>query len=300
MSKNLNKTLEENSIYDNVTIEDSENEISLILNSDLKKSVMIVEGISDFQFWENFMDKDHVEILESIGGKFQIDSIIENTKNSRIFGIRDRDYEEIISERIFLYDYNCLEIMLINSRIVFESLCKEYYFGSENIETLKLNVFKELKYLSIIRMHNSKEGLRIRLENIVDSCYENNKINNIKLIKEIERRIKEEIDYKTKKKFDDEFLKEWNEEEYLNFTRGHDYIELLTKIFNENRERIIPKIDKKGKIHYKETKNKEKCVKFIEDDARKFFNFEELKKTKIFSLVSEYEQNHNLTIFIKE
>lgn len=199
MSKNLNKTLEENSIYDNVTIEDSENEISLILNSDLKKSVMIVEGISDFQFWENFIDKDHVEILESMGGNFQIDSIIENTKNSRIFGIRDRDYEEIISERIFLYDYNCLEIMLINSRIVFESLCKEYYFGSENIETLKLNVFKELKYLSIIRMHNSKEGLRIKLESIVDSCYEKNKINNIKLIKEIERRIKEEIDYKTKK-----------------------------------------------------------------------------------------------------
>ena len=86
----------------------------------------------------------------------------------------------------------------------------------------------------------------------------------------------------------------------MNFTRGHDYIELLTKIFNENRERLIPKIDKEGKIHYKETKNKEKRVKFIEDDARKFFNFEELKKTKIFSLVSEYEQNHNLTIFIKE
>ena len=37
----------------------------------------------------------------------------------------------------------------------------------------------------------------------------------------------------------------------------------------------------------------------IESAARTSFDLNELKKTKIFSSLSEYEENHNLTIFIR-
>ena len=288
MLKNQNKNLKKNSIYDNTESQDYENEVKLILNSDLDINVMIVEGITDYKFWRKFINKDCVEILNVNMGKGKVTKIIKNVQNKRLLGIQDRDYYEGKEpDRIFFYDYNCLEIMLINSEKVFNSLYAEYYLGNKKKEDLKTDVFKQLKYISIIRQHSYKNKWGINLNNIINDCCIKNCIDIDKLINEVEKRnVEKNIDEK-KHIFDNEFSKTWNISQYLNLTRGHDYIKLLSIICNNDIKKLA-------------TKSRLNKADEIESVARASFDLKELKKTKIFSSLSEYEQKQNLTIFIRE
>ena len=289
MSKTLDNTFSlKNSIYDNLENSDFENEIYLTLHSGL--SVIVVEGITDYKFWRKFIDKDNVEILKIYTGKSKVAKIIEKIKNEKILGIQDRDYYEGEEpDRIFFYDYNCLEIMLIDSEKVFNSLYDEYYLGNKKREDLKMDIFEQLKYISIIRKHNYKRNWELKLKNVISECYVKNCINIDKLIDEIDKRNKEKNINEKKHIFDNDFSKIWDKTQYLTLTRGHDYIKLLSMVCNKDRKNLNAQSNKLRKNKADE----------IESAARTSFDLNELKKTKIFSSLSKYEENYNLTIFIR-
>jgi len=68
-------------------------------------------------------------IYESFSGKNGVDEIISEPiiENTRVIGLRDKDYlQEVINERMFLYDFSCLEMMLISRDEVFQNICHEF------------------------------------------------------------------------------------------------------------------------------------------------------------------------------
>ena len=51
-----------------------------------------------------------------------------------------------------------MEMMLISNDDVFEEVCSECYEGERNFSDLRLKIFRELKFLSIIRLYNETRG----------------------------------------------------------------------------------------------------------------------------------------------
>ena len=108
-------------------------------------------------------------VFDANDGKSGVEFIVGErfATNLRVIGIRDRDYQIApISDKIFYYDYGCMEMMIIRNDDVFKNLCAEYYRGEDSIQQLRIDILKELKYLSVIRMYNERETWGKKLKGV--------------------------------------------------------------------------------------------------------------------------------------
>ena len=276
--------MENNSIKDNLSKEDMISDILLCLGADIHREnvYLVVEGDDDIKFLRSFM-ADNVHIYESYDGKSGVEFIVGGrfATNNRVIGIRDRDYQrEPISNKIFYYDYGCMEMMIIRNDDVFKNLCAEYYRGEENFLRLRTSILKELKYLSVIRMYNEREewgktirGISINLAwNSGDEKIDNqiilNKINQIN-----SGFFKDDI----LQKIEEEYETEWNEEEFFYYTQGHDFYMLFAAICDQYRA--------KG-IKYAE----------IEASSRCSFKKNDFLTTNLYNKLNAYENLHHLNV----
>ena len=122
--------MENNSIRRNLRREDIISEIRLLCGEDYSKvkTFVIVEGDDDLKFIKNkFNSKAYG--FESFSGCDGVEEIVNYFQSDkRVIGIRDKDYSNLISgsNKIFLYDYHSLEIMLAMNNESFESVCTEF------------------------------------------------------------------------------------------------------------------------------------------------------------------------------
>ena len=276
--------MEDNSIRRNLKREDIISEIRLLCGEDYKKvkTFVIVEGDDDLKFIKNkFNSKAYG--FESFSGCDGVEEIVNYFQSDkRVIGIRDKDYSNLISgsNKIFLYDYHSLEIMLAMNNESFESVCTEFYYGDEKVFELRNKVFQKLKYISCFREKNLSEGWELITENIsIDELYRKSKLNcKEDIIKEINR--------PSKNNYDSE--KQSIVEEHYHFvtdlkliTRGHDFSELFKVICN--------------------TSGIEKNIKSkdVELVLRTSFALESFKNTTLFQSLEEYENDNHLNFLAR-
>ena len=159
-----------NSIRSNLSKDDIISDIILSMGADIhKKNVyVLVEGEDDISLIHPYIT-DNVMVYESYDGKNGVEFIVGErfAKNKRVIGIRDKDYQvEPVSDKVFYYDYGCMEMMLISNDDVFDNLCFEYYRGTTGSRQLRKQILKQLEFVSTIRMYNEREQWGIVLKGI--------------------------------------------------------------------------------------------------------------------------------------
>lgn len=158
----------QNSIRSNLSKEDIIAEIRMTLSADFenKKSIVVVEGEDDILFFNGKFDSD-VEVKESFSGKHGVSEIVEYFSDNRVIGICDVDYDEESScERIMYYDHCCMEMMIISNDAAFFPFCFGYYQGTKQPQEVRLDVLKNLKYISLYRKLNSYNNWGVNFRGI--------------------------------------------------------------------------------------------------------------------------------------
>jgi len=276
--------MESNSIKDNLSKEDMISDILLCLGADIHKEniYLLVEGKDDIKFLRPFLT-DNVYIYESYDGKNGVEYIVGERfgTNLRVIGIRDRDYQIApISDKIFYYDYGCMEMMILKNDDVFKNLCAEYYRGEESAQQLRINLLKELKCLSVIRMYNERENWGKKLRGISIIAAWNSiekKIDNEVILSKVNQINGGFFKDDVLQKIEQECKREWSEEEFYNNTQGHDFSMLYAGICNQYKQ--------KG-MKYSEIEASSRCI----------FRQNDFEQTNLYGRLSEYENLHHFRI----
>lgn len=274
-----------NSIKDNLTKEFIISDIKLCIGADIKKEkiYLLVEGEDDIKFLKTFLS-DNVYISESYSGKSGVECIVDEVfpDDNRIIGICDRDYSiENHSYKIFYYDYNCMEMMILSNDHVFQKLCAEYYKGKTPVKQLRINLLKKLKYLSIIRMCNERNGWRknfkaVNLNTVWDKIEK--ELNNNEIINKINNSSTIGFNNTELQQIEQEYEKEWNEEEYFFYTQGHDFTTLYALICSQHNKNKGPRYDE------------------IESSLRVGFSENDFMRTKLYDELIKYEHKNKVVI----
>lgn len=275
-----------NSILDNITKEDIIAEIQLLLNSDVahKKVVVVVEGLDDIRFISGMcFNNENVLVIQSYSGKLGAIDIIQNYINEqRVIAILDKDYCTCTEEnKIFYYDYCCLEMMLISSVENFNNIFKEYIYPDRlSSEEFKEYLLKQLKCISLLRKINEEKNLGIEFYRIsINDLYKNNKID----IKEFKKQINERNNNYLKEhkeieqQLDNEYNQEMDKTQLLEITNGHDFCEMLAIVSRlHNRKGISRNI--------------------IESMLRCSYRESDFYRTKLFQDLKEYGDENKIII----
>lgn len=274
-----------NSMRDNITKDDIISEIRLELSADIKKNkvITVVEGQDDIKLLKKLLDAN-VCMEESYSGKAGLHEIINFFKeDSRVIGIRDRDYDYFENiNKIFAYDHSCLEMMILSDTDSFNSVYSECY-GKKNYTNDKLLnlVLNSIMHISILRKINSEDNHSInfrgiKMRNIID-----NESRNIeKLTQQIKKnnpKIEERFIGKLKERLIQKCASKGNNDELLDITQGHDFIEAFHLFCEQDEGRTISQDS-------------------IAACMRCSFNPENFKKTDLYNKLKKYEKDNQLVI----
>ena len=273
-----------NSIRSNLTKEDIISDITLCMGADIdrKNIYLLVEGEDDIRLLHPYIS-ENVLIYESYDGKKGVEVIVNDRflDNKRVIGIRDRDYQqEPTSEKIFFYDYNCMEIMLISNDDIIDNLCFEYYKGPLLSRELRNCILNELKILSVIRKYNESKQWGIILKGLSANQgfnTETEKMDNDVIVRKVNQMNGNFISEQILSDIYDEVSGVWSQEQLYYGTQGHDFCTLFATICNNYRKRGIKPIE-------------------VQASARCTFRWSDFVKTKLYLSVKEYSQVHSLKI----
>lgn len=273
-----------NSIRSNLTKEDIISDITLCMGADIdrKNIYLLVEGEDDIRLLHPYIS-ENVLIYESYDGKKGVEVIVNDRflDNKRVIGIRDRDYQqEPTSEKIFFYDYNCMEIMLISNDDIIDNLCFEYYKGPLLSRELRNCILNELKILSVIRKYNETKQWGIILKGLSANQgfnTETEKMDNDAIVRKVNQMNGNFISEQILSDIYDEVSGVWSQEQLYYGTQGHDFCTLFATICNNYCKRGIKQIE-------------------VQASARCTFRWSDFVKTKLYLSVKEYSQVHSLKI----
>jgi len=249
---------------------------------DRKNIYLLVEGEDDIRLLHPYIS-ENVLIYESYDGKKGVEVIVNDRflDNKRVIGIRDRDYQqEPTSEKIFFYDYNCMEIMLISNDDIIDNLCFEYYKGPLLSRELRNCILNELKILSVIRKYNETKQWGIILKGLSANQgfnTETEKMDNDVIVRKVNQMNGNFISEQILSDIYDEVSGVWSQEQLYYGTQGHDFCTLFATICNNYRKRGIKPIE-------------------VQASARCTFRWSDFVKTKLYLSVKEYSQVHSLKI----
>ena len=252
-------------------------EFKLSINADIynEKVHILVEGKDDEALLYHIMN-DSIDIIVCSGKKDVLKKLKDDYEINCI-GIIDMDYEyNYDNNRIFLYDYCCLEMMIISDKKIMKKIAKEFKISVNKI----LDMLFSLLFISLMRKYNYYNKLNIDFGplNGISNYYDKNKnkINNNEIILLLEKIDKNKaiirnIDYKkliTKV----EKIRKFNKNKLLKITNGHDFLNVLSKFIK--------------------SKNKDYFWHFV----RGAYNKDIFKKTKLYKKLLEYQNKNNLKI----
>ena len=307
-----------NSIVDNITREDIISEIQLLLNADIahKKVVILVEGLDDIKFIRGMcFNIDNILVIQSYSGKLGVIDIMQNyTSEKRVISILDKDYcNKQGGEKIFYYDYCCLEMMLISSEDSFENIFKEYiYLESLSSIEFKEYLLNQLKCFSLLRKINEEENLGIEFYRIsINDLYKNPilriefpedvevvNINKLALLYDSELQgetssledFKDQVNKRNKEilinnkdietRLDNEYQKKMDMVQLLEITNGHDFCEMFASVSRLHKRRGVSK-------------------NIIESTLRCSYRDSDFYKTKLFKELRDYENRNKIEMFGK-
>jgi len=162
---------------------------------------IIVEGISDIKFLNSMMK--NISFYESFSGKQGIFEILTNIESQYVIAICDMDYDKSHFDRVFYYDGNSMETMILTNNSVVSKILDEFLVQSEQKDDFIKNLFSCARPLSIIREQNFLNDWGLRFTGIKPSHYIKNKLCDLDLLIDkcseinstFDRRILDEIDF---------------------------------------------------------------------------------------------------------
>lgn len=268
-----------NSILSNLNSEDMISTIRLEMGNDLKKEniYLLIEGFDDKKLFQ-YLCNNNVVVCESYSGKKGIEEILSAfNENYRILGIRDRDYEtRKLDDRIFFYDYCCMEMMLVNMNEVFERVFYEYYEGSIDFEDLRYEILEKLKTLSVLRKVNEYHRKMWNFKGINRQIiFNNTDFNEEELYKELSRVNNREICEDDNIRNEKENTRNYND--LLSLTNGHDFIDLFI-------------------IYCKKENGKNLKINTISETMRCSCSLENFKQSVLYNDLFKYQTENNIKI----
>lgn len=262
-----------NSIRDEQSKESVISRIKLLLYHPSKKFHIVVEGDDDIKFWKKF-NIDDSEFYESYSGISGVLNIVEELNNDYVIGICDRDYKIFEMEKIFYYDYSCLESMLFSNEACYNSFISEYYREILDRESFKKMVLENLIYLSLLRKNSYIQGKKIKFDGI--SPYEYIGYDNEIDINMLQENIKKiNIQQNLDSFFENIVFVGMEHKNIYDLIQGHDLTKLIAFYINQRR------------------KSKHISEKNIEKEMRCSFSKDSLQKTKLFISLQAYKLTIN-------
>ena len=276
-----------NSIFSNLTAENTAAEISLILSADYKrkKTVILLEGEDDVKVFRFLVGED-VTLIKAYGASTTVDKFMpENFPDEkRVIGIRDKDYQtKKRFERIFYCDYCCCEMMLVSDDETFEKLAVNFYRGKLPYSKLRYEILSKLFYLSVVRLCSDRYrwGLRISdtdLSKIINPRLNPTRAAVINFINAYNPRNK--INPKREKQI--AYVRNTGKiTDYLEITNGHDFVEAMliycAQSSSSNKRRSL-------------------TDKAISGALRCAYSLSAFKKTRLYSDLTEYGRQNDFII----
>ena len=277
-----------NSIHSNLRPCDVINEIRLTLSIETAKAFLIVEGYDDICFLTKFVENNDVIIKESCQGKKGVMTIVNEFKShnrsKRVIGSCDRDYDiNGILDRIFFYDYCCMEMMIISSNRAFKNFVSEVITRRVELTTCKKDYLLNIVFLSCIRKLNDTNKWGLRFEglshlkaynsskkdfNVNSYIFQIESLNNGRKIDSIQMSL-----------INLEIQKNTTIEELLLITQGHDFIESMQVLHlkSKSRSRALSNGD-------------------LASCLRCSYGFEDFNKSSLYFSIKEYQTENNLNI----
>lgn len=254
-------------------------EYKLLINADInnEKVHILVEGNKDEALLCHIIS-DNIDIIVC-EGKENVLKKLECDCEINCIGILDRDYEyNYNNSKIFLYDYCCLEMMIISDKEIIKKIAKEFKVKVEEI----LDIIYNLLFISLIRKYNHYHKLGIDFDPLrdVSKYYDRNinKIDNHKMI-ELLKKQKKGDNKKIIEQYNYEKLiskigkiQNFDKDKLLNITNGHDFLNIFINL----------------------AKNSEREFWLF---TRGAYNKDIFEKTKLYKKLLEYQNKNNLKIF---
>ena len=250
-------------------------EIRLLNNADINNEEvhLLVEGKDDEALLYHIMN-DNIDIIVC-SGKEDVLKRLESDYKINYIGIIDMDYEyNYNNSRIFLYDYCCLEMMILSDKGIMKKIAKEFKVKVEEI----LDIIFNLLFISLARKYNHYHKLGINFEPLKDVLIyydiSKNKIDNYKMIELLKKRDNNKVigqhDYK-KLIYKIGKIQNFNKNKLLKITNGHDFLNIFYKLAKSNEREFW---------------------RF----TRGAYNKNIFKKTKLYKKLLEYQNKNNLKI----
>lgn len=225
-----------NSIRTNLSKEDIISDIKLMQSSPTfhQSIFLVVEGRDDIIFLQKRVKSD-VNLYESFSGCCGVREIVEFFSTNNVIGICDRDYDnDYDNERVFFYDYNCLEMMLISNDAAFKSVYMTCYAGALPFNELRLRVLNDLKLISILRKINFDQKIGINFDRMSIVALYNKRDESIDATK-IKDSIQNDIILDKRTEIAQLSSRFSTYEQLLQITNGHDFISYLRIVFESNK-----------------------------------------------------------------
>ncbi|WP_339011625.1 DUF4435 domain-containing protein [Lactococcus garvieae] len=275
-----------NSIRSSLTKNDIISTLRMNLSADPKKPIIIVEGEDDIAFLQHIC-KENVMLIESYSGKdgvFDILNFVVQFDNmNSIIAICDRDYNNISHNKVFYYDYCCLEMMMLSNDGVFKKI-----LSSLNLEykSFKRHMLLEsLLPLSLLRKKNTEEALGVNFNGIKITDILSEDKGELKQLQNKLSLINPSIPFHdVQRKMDEvkqilELEKNKGEENLLNLTQGHDFISLLQTLHKQ---------------HCARRTQSETTIRLVMNAA---YTAKAFSKTNLFSEIKNFSLQNNISYF---
>ncbi|MCL2195212.1 MAG: DUF4435 domain-containing protein [Oscillospiraceae bacterium] len=274
-----------NLVRENRTADEIKNEIKLTLSARQGNPVfIIVEGKDDVDFFKD-LTAEEVILYKSPAGKPDVYRIVESFSEASVIGVCDRDYDEQSPpEKIFLYDYSCLEVMLVSNGNVCSNVFRVLHIPSA---TTLLSLMKQLRWLSCLRKLNCLHEWGMRFSGLsISNVFVDLVFDKDKLIASLRQQNNNDalVDDSCSAIIAFQENKICNEADLAGITQGHDLIQLIQCYH----------------AHYAK-KNKRNPLKI---DAIKtsiytaYFAAKAFESSALFGHIGTYEQKHSLA-FLK-
>ncbi|MDR3245870.1 MAG: DUF4435 domain-containing protein [Prevotellaceae bacterium] len=274
------------SLRNNVDAIDKINDIRLSLNSERGSKIVwiLVEGEDDCKIYPKFFDENKARVEFVNGGKIQL-TIALNTltkETEKVIGIQDADFAHLEKnypdiKNLFYTDYHDIEITMLQFDSVINNLFTEYRM-QDKVKTIWQNVLQESSFIAYIRWYNEKKQCKINFSGIgygdLISLMDSKIIlKNHELLNELNKRSKNKTEILTFENIEYFIIKNTTDD-FLNLCNGHDVTALLSLVVG-------------GQVSYTEF-----CR-----HLRLSFNFNEFRKTKLYSKISDWQKKHGYTVF---
>ncbi len=262
------------SIRDNLTKTDIIDMVLLELNADIehKLHIVFVEGTDDILFGKKVFE-EYVVILESFSGKEGLTELLECAElasEPRVIAVRDKDYadENTFSDRMFVYDASCLEMMLLKNHDVRKGFCDIYCATDQSCEELLENAMHELAAYSLARKKNEQEGLGLRFRAGFGDMLKRGGFCVDKLFQR--ERFSDELKEACKRE-----AAVLSEEELFEITNGHDICKYLAAISVNGKGNTMGEADVRKTLL---------CA----------YRKEDFKETRLYSKIKQYQIQYQL------